>query len=111
MSPDELAFWFIFQEKGGVPNLFAREFPFYQVPYRTLLGDKVSDEARAEIRDAVSQPTELFHKGRSEALAAKQLFVLYGQVYEPGEPWFPLEPIGAFSDDDFNPYWLNGGLR
>ena len=43
-------------------------------------------------------------------MQAKKMFVLYSQVYEPGEPWFPIESVGSFSDEDFHPYWLTGDM-
>jgi hypothetical protein len=111
IKPDELACWYIFQEKGGVPNLLAREFPFYSVPYQTVLNEAgATEERRAVARAATKDRTALFRKGEGEVLNAKKLFVLYSEVYQPGEPWFPLDAIGAFSDEDFHPYWLDGDI-
>lgn len=113
MKPGELRCWYIFQEKGGVPNLLAREFPFYSVPYTRLFEAEAfaKDEARkAAVLEAQKSRTSLFVKGAGEVLQAKKLFVLYSQVYQPGEPWFPIEAVGSFSDEDFHPYWLEGSL-
>lgn len=110
IKPGELRCWYIFQEKGGIPNLLAREFPFYAVPFTTLWNEKITDdEARiAAVREATKQRTDLFRRGAADVLTAKQLFVLYSEVYKPGEPWFPIDAIGKFSDEDFHPYWLAG---
>lgn len=109
IKPDELRCWYIFQEKNGIPNLLAREFPFYAVPYTTILNDAGAAEDRIAIaHEANRNRTALFRKGEGEVLQAKKMFVLYSEVYKPGEPWFPLEAVGAFSDDDFHPYWLDG---
>ncbi len=62
------------------------------------------------VLEAQKSRTNLFVKGAGEVLQAKKLFVLYSQVYPAGEPWFPLEAIGTFSDEDFHPYWLEGSL-
>lgn len=113
MKPGELRCWYIFQEKGGIPNLLAREFPFYSVPYTRLFEADAfaKDEARkAAVLEAQKSRTTLFVKGAGEVLQAKKMFVLYSQVYSPGEPWFPIEAVGAFSDEDFHPYWLEGSL-
>lgn len=111
IKPDELACWYIFQEKGGVPNLLAYEFTFYSVPYTTILnGAGATAERQAVAVKATSQRTDLFRKGEFEVLNAKKLFVLYSEVYQPGEPWFPIDAIGAFTDDDFHPYWLAGDI-
>ena len=37
---------------------------------------------------------------------AKQTFATYAQVYEPGEPWMPIDPEGTIGDADFRPYFL-----
>jgi hypothetical protein len=112
IKPGELRCWYVFQEKGGVPNLLAREFPFYRIPWTTIFNEQICSDADriAAVREATKERTEIFHKGAGDVLRAKQLFVLYSQVYPEGEPWFPLEAVGSFSDEDFHPYWLNPGL-
>lgn len=112
IKPGELRCWYIFQEKGGVPNLLAREFPFYAVPYSTLFNEQITDDmARREaVREATKQRTDLFRKGEFDVFNAKKQFALYSEVYQPGEPWFPIEAVGAFSDADFHPYWLAGDI-
>jgi hypothetical protein len=113
IKPGELKCWYVFQEKGGIPNLLAYEFPFYAVPYTTLFNEQITgdDQRRVAVREATKQRTDLFTKGAADVLAAKKLFVLYSQVYPAGEPWFPLEAIRQLSDDMFHPYWLTGELR
>lgn len=113
IKPGELRCWYIFQEKGGIPNLLAREFPFYSIPYSTLFNEQITgDQARRDaVREASKQRTLIHMLGQNEVLNAKKQFVLYSEVYQPGEPWFPIDAIGAFSDDDFHPYWLTGDLR
>lgn len=112
MRPGELTCWYIFQEKGGIPNLLAREFPFYTVPYSTLFNEQITDDEdrRAAVRQATTQRTALFMKGAGDVLQCKKLFMLYSEVYREGEPWFPIDAIGRFSDEDFHPYWLEGSL-
>jgi hypothetical protein len=113
IKPGELRCWYIFQEKGGVPNLLAREFPFYAVPYTTIFQAEAfakDEERKQAVLDGARHRTNLFVKGAGEVLQAKKMFVLYSEVYRPGEPWFPIEAVGAFSDEDFHPYWLEGSL-
>ena len=112
LRPSELDCWYIFQEKGGVPNLLAREFPFYSVPYTTILNDAgATPEQVAVAHEATRHRTDLFRKGDAEALNAKKLFVLYSEVYKDGTPWFPIDALGRFHDEDFHPYWLSGDIE
>lgn len=109
IRPQELECHFIFQEKGGVPNLLAREFPFYDVPLTTRLHDAgATDEQIATAHEANRSRTGLHARGAIEVLHAKDQFVLYSNAYDPGTPWFPLEARGRFSDLDFNSNWLEG---
>lgn len=112
MKPHELNCWYIFQEKGGIPNLIAREFPFYTIPYSSIFNAPLSKtpEHQKRVEEATKHRSQLFIKGAGEVLQAKKDFVLYSQVYPAGTPWFPLNPIGAFSDEDFHPYWLSGDM-
>lgn len=111
LKPDELKCWYIFQEKGGVPNLLAYEFPFYSIPYTTLFNEQITDDEQRRIigREATKRETGIWLRGKHEVIEAKKLFALYSQVYEPGEPWAPIDAIGSFSDDDFHPFWLENG--
>lgn len=105
------ACWYIFQEKGRVPNLLAKRFLFGALDtYRdheikAMLEDP---NAQALVRDALAQETQIYRRGKIEIERAKMLFNTYSQVYQPGEPWAPLEPMGTISDNDFNQYWLEG---
>lgn len=101
---DPLDCWFIFQEKGGIPNLLARRFHF---DYPVTFGDVETPEmGEAAGREGVRRNTQLYAKALWEIDEAKRLFVLYAEVYEPGTPWFPIEPSGSFDDSDFNQHWL-----
>jgi hypothetical protein len=109
IRPDELACWFVFQEKGGVPNLLAREFPFYEVPLQTRLNNAgATEEQKAEAEAATRRRSGLFARGTMDVLHAKDQFVLYSNAYDAGTPWFPLNARQRFSDLEFNQYWLEG---
>ena len=110
LRPEELEFHFIFQEKGGIPNLLARRFIFWDIPLTTEKIDDTgaSPEAVAKVHEAQRRRTGIFIKGQQDIDRAKRDFALYAQVYAPGEPWAPIEPMGEFSDLDFNNYWLEG---
>lgn len=109
LKPDELECWFIFQEKNGVPNTLAREFPFYDVPMQTTLNSfGATDEQAAAAAEATRTVTGIFRRAKWEVEYAKRQFVLYSEVYKPGTPWFPLNPTKRLSDLDFNSFWLEG---
>lgn len=109
LNPNELDCHYIFQEKKGVPNLLAYEFPFYMVPYSTILNEIGAPEDRvARMRELTRNRTRLFMKGAHEIVEAKKQFVLYSQVYPAGTPWFPLKSRRQFTDEMFHPYWLEG---
>jgi hypothetical protein len=115
IRPDELACWYVFQEKKGVPNLLAFEFMFYDVPLsqelQIMLAEEAgfaSPEAAAAVRGAVRNKSQIFERGLADIAAAKHNFMLYSQVYADGGPWFPLRPRGQIDDYLFNSYWLEG---
>lgn len=110
MYADELACWFVFQEKNGVPNLLARQFAFYDVPdsIERTWDTGASEEAKARGHEATSRSTQLFTRARWEIDEAKRTFVLYSQAYDPGHPWFPLNAKARLDEFLFNHYWLEG---
>lgn len=109
MRPGELACWFIFQEKNGVPNLLAYEFPFFGAPYDHVMWEGgATEEQVAAGRAAVSTKTGLHIRAMQDIDRAKRSFVLYSEVYKPGDPWFPIEARGRLSDLAFNSKWLEG---
>lgn len=110
LRPSPLKCWFVFTEKGGVPNILGREFRFHGVTsYReTEINALVEEDNKDRVREALGGTTALYSRALWEIDKAKRDFVLYSQVYEPGQPWFPVEPLGHFDDLDFNSYWLKG---
>jgi hypothetical protein len=110
IKPGELDCWFVFQEKGGVPNLLARQFPFYDVPQAIEHGWSAgaTEEGQAAAEAATRRRTGLFARGHTDILHAKDQFVLYSNAYDAGKPWFPLNARKSFSDLDFNSYWIEG---
>jgi hypothetical protein len=108
LNPVELECHYVFQEKGGVPNLLAYEFPFYMVPYSTIFHEAITDDAdrKEAMRELTRNRTRLFMKGQHDVVEAKKLFVLYSQVYPAGTPWFPLNARRTFNDEMFSAFWL-----
>ena len=112
LRPAELACWYVFQEKGGIPNLLARRFKFRAISdlareheMRTMADGDPAELTRLD--DAFGRKTKIHRRARQEIEQAKKLFVLYSQTYPTGEPWAPIDPMGTIDDDDFSDYWLD----
>lgn len=111
IRPAELECWLIFQEKKGIPNLLGRRFMFHSIPIgREYEADAFAiDEEHAEAaKRAQMRRTGIFQLALAEIEHAKRQFALYSEVYPPGTPWAPIDPIGTIDDLDFNSYWLEG---
>jgi len=109
IRPDELACWYVFKEKDGVPNLLAYEFDFFHVPEGTAMNNAIGDDQGAARQARVTRrPTDLYNRAIMDIDRAKRSFVLHSQAYEPGEPWFPIEAKRSTSALDFSTHWLEG---
>jgi hypothetical protein len=109
MRPGELACWYIFQEKGGVPNLMAWEFPFWDVPLSVQAQHAgASEEGIAAVDSATRKRTGIHRRAAMDIDKAKRDFHTYSNVYEPGEPWQLIDAKGKLSDLMFRQGWLDG---
>lgn len=113
IAPNPLELWFIFQQKGGVPNLLARRFEFTGLDLQRryeieALMREGTEAERAMAREALASTTQIYKLAQHEIRRAKADFLLYSQVYAPGEPWAPIEPEGTIGDIDFHPRFLEG---
>lgn len=100
--------WYVFQEKSGIPNLFAREVhlltPVHESHPHNDAG--VSHETSEEVGQRTRRMSALGKLAASEIETAKNQFVGYSDTYKPGEPWLTQLPTGSINDDCFSPYWL-----
>lgn len=109
MAPEELACWFIYQEKSGVPNVLARRARFFDLTDAAgaqvaMMGAAGYDTAAAE---AAQMTLTFWHRrARSEIEKARTDFINHHEIYRRGQAWLPVNAIGEFTDDDFPPYWL-----
>ena len=110
LKPEQQDCEFVFQQKGGVPNLLSYKFTFYDVPddIENVWDTGASEEAKARAHEATRRPTQLYSKARAEIDYAKRLFAHYSTVYRPGEPWAYIEARGRITDAMFPPRWLEG---
>lgn len=111
----DLACWFIYQEKGGVPNLLARRIEFYDVPQmvefqaQAFIGAAEFSGRNFDptpVREATRTMTFLYRRTVGEMGSAKADFVNYSEIYEPGRPWQPWQPKRTWEDMDFPDRWL-----
>lgn len=111
-NPRPLSSWYIFQEKGGVPNLVAYEIGLLNVHASADMNAAgIDDETiRQRARDAVTNKSALMLKAEMEIRHAKAEFATYSEVYEDGEPWQPVTPLRQLNDEMFNGFWLDEGL-
>lgn len=106
-----LKLWYIFQQKGGVPNLYAKEFEFLTLDaareeeIKIMLADE-NPTVREMARQALGAKSAIYKKALWEIHVAKSTFATYAAVYEPGDPWMPIDPEGTIGDADFHPRFL-----
>jgi hypothetical protein len=107
MRPEELECWFVYQEKNGIPNVFARKCKFFDVPLSvTMQHAGASAEAIATVDAANRTPQLWFQRAQQAVATALQDFADYSQIYDRGQAWRPIRSRGEFSDDDFSNYFL-----
>lgn len=116
--PVELACHFVFQQKGGVPNILERAWRFFESPSDDAIREMEESGANAEklarARNmqamATRHRTVIHTKGRMEIAAAKRDFLAYSEIYPRGEPWLPFNPSGEITDADFSQYFLEEAI-
>lgn len=105
---------FIFQQKGGVPNILERSFRLFDGVSEQAVRDMESTGAHPDKlakaekmrRHTTVSATALLMKARMEIAAAKRDFLAYSDIYQRGEPWLPFNPSGEIVDADFSQYFL-----
>ena len=102
--------YYIFQEKNGVPHLLARRFEFtaIDIARQAEIDAIVDPDRKSQAIEALSRPTMIATKAAIEIAHAKRVWATYSQVYETGQPWALIDPIGSIGDLDFNNFWLEG---
>lgn len=111
LAPELPACWYVFQAKGGIPDLIAERFPFmacdfYESYEIDALLHEGTEAERQMVKDARATPTGLFRKGQFDVKRAKGTYRHYSTVYRRGRPWGPVQPIRMLRDEEFNHFWL-----
>ena len=110
-NPRPMQSWYVFQEKGGVPNLVAYEIGLLNVHASAAANEGGLDDETVlqRARDAVTSPSGLMLKAQMEIRHAKAELATYREVYDDGEPWQPITPLRKLDDTSFNGFWLDEG--
>lgn len=105
-SPDPFEFWWIFLEKGGVPNLLARQFQRTREVHPHYLFQAPDEASRKELARKIKNPTKLWSKAELEIEYCAREFLRNLEVYGE-EPWQARMPVSTIDDEAFPPYWLD----
>jgi len=98
-------FWWLFQEKRGVPNVLARRFRMTRQPTPELLYNAPNEEARERLRQAYKSFNKLALKAKWEIEWARDTYLKCLEIWPDG-PWGSLQPVMDIDDEDFPPYFL-----
>ncbi len=106
----EMACHYVFQEKGGIPNLLAKRIHFNELDvvadHQANAFSKTEAHA-ARVRELHTTPSAWWIKAQREIRKAKRLYLAYSEIYSAGEKWRPFNPVGDFTDLSFRTHWLD----
>jgi hypothetical protein len=99
-------FWWLFMERGGVPNFVGRQFLAMDLD-ASMKAAAPSDEAADQAAQKFAGATMLYQKARAEIDYACRELLRHMEMFGT-KPWLPIIALDRFTDDHFSPYWLNG---
>lgn len=105
-SEDPFEYWWIFQEKGGVPNVLARKLRLTAEVHPHYLAAAPTPETRKALQKKLQRPSMIWKKAELEVRAARDRFVSHQEIYPRGEPWGAMVPVAEIDDEGFNRFWL-----
>lgn len=108
IQPHPMRSVYVFQEKGGVPNIVVREVRLL-VPHASFGAAETGvEEGQAEeVRRKYSGPSMLYRKAEAGIHYAARTFQTMLEIYGgDGSPWYPINPLGTVSDENFSLNWL-----
>jgi hypothetical protein len=99
--------FYVFQEKNGIPNVLAREYMIRDAhaSLRAAAGD---DDQLAESANRFGHFSKLYEKAAREIDYAMRAFLAMQEIYEPGQPWQPVNALGRIEDECFPMNFLDG---
>lgn len=104
-SDDIFEFWWIFQQKKGVPNVLARQFRLTAEVHPHYLAQAPDEAGRALLKKKIRNKSRIFEKGTLEIEASAQKFRMCSEIWPDG-PWGVLVPVSDIDDEAFSPYFL-----
>jgi len=106
-NPLPLQPYFLFQEKGGIPNILMKRYRIFNIHYSDADADHMGVDNLYELAVHHNHRSAIYMKAEVEIQQAVKQYNRYMEVYGENEPWFPLDnAVTDFDDLDFNPYWL-----
>lgn len=106
-SPKPLDCWFIFFQKGGVPNVLARQVHLMQPVAGSVEQSAGAEQAGLEMAYKHASPTRLMCRAEGDIRQALSAYMKCVEVFAEGEPWQSLDMVGSISDGDFAPWFLD----
>lgn len=100
---------YLFQEKGGIPNMFAVTPRIYQDRLTRQGGELFYGDAMITPESPLEAAhSHLYNKAAHDMNLASKLFADHMEMYgDDGSPWYPFTPVIELTDADFNPYFLD----
>lgn len=102
--------WYVFQEKGGIPNLLAKRVRFHETPVGRegeIQAFALSEDHAQRTRELMERRSLWLVRAEREVRKAKRLFRAYSEIYSAGESWRPFNPVGELTDLSFHTHWLD----
>jgi hypothetical protein len=104
-SLDPFEFWWVFQQKGGVPNVLCRQLQrTYELhpPYHV---EEPTDKSRKQLEAKGRVRTEIWKKAELLIQAGRDKFLRCYEAYG-AEPWRADIPVSRITDENFSSYFL-----
>jgi len=104
-SEDPFEYWWVFQEKNGIPNVLARRLIMTEEPHPSHLAQAPTPETRKALAKKLRSPSMIWEKAGLEVKHARDLLLQCLEIWPTGK-WGSLHPVGEMDDEGFNQHWL-----
>lgn len=99
--------FYVFQEKGGIPNVLVREY-MIRTAHASLRLAATDDEQLAASVQNYGNFSRLYEKAAREIDYAIRTAISMQEIYGPSEPWMPVYASGRIEDESFPENFLDG---